>query len=101
MRKYAIIIVIVAAVFAIAVLPQAAEKVTAPVAKAEVKLGPQVTCPLTGDPINKNVYTDYKGERIYFCCPACQPDFEKDPAKYLKVLADKGEKPEAVPVKTK
>ncbi|RYG88268.1 YHS domain-containing protein [bacterium] len=30
------------------------------------------------------LFTDYKGKRYYFCCPACKPTFEKDPAKYAK-----------------
>ena len=101
MRKYVIIAMVAAAVFAAAALSQAAGKAAAPAAKPEVKLGPQVTCPVTGDPINKNTYTDYEGERVYFCCPACVSEFENDPDKYLKVLADKGEKPEAAPAKGK
>ena len=107
MRKYAIIIMVVAAIFAIAALSQAADKPAVPAAKAApaptsvpAKVGPQVTCPLTGEPINKNVYTDYKGQRVYFCCPACSPEFAKNPEKYLAVLAAKGEKPEPAPAKS-
>lgn len=47
----------------------------------------QTTCPvMQGNPINKNIFVDYKGRRIYFCCPACPPAFNKDPEKYLKIL---------------
>lgn len=102
MRKYAIIAIVVAAVFAMATLSQAAEKTAAPVAKAAApvaaKLVPQTTCPVTGNPINKAVYTDYKGKMVYFCCPDCIAVFSKNPEKYLKVLADKGEEPAATPV---
>ena len=44
----------------------------------------QKVCPVTGDPINPNIYVDYQGRRIYFCCPMCPPIFKKDPEKYLK-----------------
>ncbi len=30
------------------------------------------------------LYSDYKGRRYFFCCPACKPSFDKDPAKYAK-----------------
>ena len=46
----------------------------------------QKFCPVTGDPIRKNVYVDYKGRRIYFCDPACVGMFKQDPEKYLKIL---------------
>jgi YHS domain-containing protein len=43
----------------------------------------QKTCPVMGGAINKDIYVDYEGRRIYFCCEACPPVFQKDPAKYL------------------
>jgi YHS domain-containing protein len=44
----------------------------------------QKTCPvMEGNPINKEIYTDYNGRRIYFCCPACKETFAKDPDKYI------------------
>ena len=51
---------------------------------------PQTHCPVMGDPINKNIYLDYKGYRIYFCCKACPEDFKKNPEKYMKKLRDSG-----------
>ena len=48
----------------------------------EKGLKPQTVCPVLGGKINKDVYTDYQGQRIYFCCPACIKSFEK----YLKKL---------------
>jgi YHS domain-containing protein len=32
----------------------------------------------------KKAYADYKGNRYFFCCAGCKPDFEKNPAKYAK-----------------
>jgi len=46
----------------------------------------QKSCPVTGEPINASVYTDYQGKRIYFCCAACEKKFLKSPDQYLKKL---------------
>ena len=50
----------------------------------------QATCPVMGGQINKEFYSDYEGKRVYFCCPACIPEFKKDSAKYVKKLEDQG-----------
>ena len=44
----------------------------------------QKTCPVSGQPVDKSVYTDYKGKRVYFCCAACKEKFLKSPEEYLK-----------------
>ena len=41
---------------------------------------PQTTCPVMGGKINKELFADYDGKRIYFCCPGCVKKFEADPA---------------------
>jgi YHS domain-containing protein len=51
---------------------------------------PQTTCPIMGGKINKEVYTDYKGKRIYFCCKGCPETFKKNPAGYLKKMEEEG-----------
>lgn len=51
---------------------------------------PQKKCPVMGGSINKDIYLDYKGKRVYFCCPACPKEFEKDPEKYIKKLEAEG-----------
>jgi YHS domain-containing protein len=58
---------------------------------------PQTTCPVLGGNINKNVYVDYQGYRVYFCCPGCDTEFKKDPQKYLKKMQDAGITPEKSP----
>jgi YHS domain-containing protein len=63
------------------------------------KLVPQKTCPVQGDPIDKSIFVDYKGKRVYFCCAGCPETFMKDPEKYLKFLAKRGESVENVPKK--
>ena len=50
----------------------------------------QTKCPVMGGKINKEVYVDYQGSRIYFCCPACMDKFKADPEKHLKKLKDQG-----------
>jgi len=48
----------------------------------------QVTCPLSGDPVDTSVFTESKGEKVYFCCAKCKAKFEADPEKYqAKLLA--------------
>jgi len=45
----------------------------------------QQTCPvMEGNKINPKLFTEYKGRRIYFCCPGCDATFKKDPEKYVK-----------------
>jgi YHS domain-containing protein len=50
----------------------------------------QTKCPIRGSTINKNVYVDYQGKRIYFCCPPCIKEFKKDPEKYMKDFEEQG-----------
>ena len=51
---------------------------------------PQTTCPIEGGKINKAIFADYQGKRVYFCCAGCPEEFKKDPAKYVKKLEDDG-----------
>ncbi len=46
----------------------------------------QKICPVMGFEIDKSVFTEYKGKKVYFCCPSCIEEFEKDPEKYLDKL---------------
>lgn len=51
----------------------------------------QTLCPvMDGSPINKDLYTDYNGKRVYFCCGACPKLFAKDPEKYMKKMEKAG-----------
>lgn len=55
--------------------------------KAAVKPAPLI-CPVTGEKIAsvKDAVgsSTYNGKTYYFCCPACKPMFDKNPAKYVK-----------------
>ena len=46
--------------------------------------------PAMGNKINKDVYADYDGKRVYFCCAGCNKAFMKDPDKYLGEMKEAG-----------
>jgi len=46
----------------------------------------QTICPVMGNEIDKDVFTEYKGVKVYFCCPPCIRKFEADPQKYIPKL---------------
>ena len=62
------------------------------------QLGPQTHCPVMGGEINKDVYVDYKGKRIYFCCLGCEEPFLKEAEKHLAKMRVDGIEPERVEV---
>ena len=47
---------------------------------------PQTICPVEGGNIDKKVFVDYQGKRIYFCCKGCPEQFMRAPEKYLPKL---------------
>lgn len=63
----------------------------------------QTLCPILGGEINKEkkAFADYKGKRIYFCCPGCDKEFNKDPEKYVKKMEAEGIKLEDAPADKK
>jgi len=52
----------------------------------QTKSSEQMTCPVMGGLINKDIYTEYDGKKVYFCCPGCEGKFEANPKKYLDKL---------------
>jgi ssDNA-binding Zn-finger/Zn-ribbon topoisomerase 1 len=64
-------------------------------AAAEVRA--QTKCPVMGGAINKKLYADVDGKRIYVCCKGCIGAIKKDPAKYIKKLEADGVVVEDVP----
>ena len=59
---------------------------------------PQETCPVMGGKVNKTLYSDHSGKRVYFCCAGCIAPFNKEPEKYIKQLEDAGVELDSVPV---
>ncbi len=48
----------------------------------------QTTCPVSGEDINPEVFTDYRGVRVFFCCPTCKRKFINEPDKYVSSLPE-------------
>jgi uncharacterized membrane protein len=45
-------------------------------------------CPVMPDELtDPDIWVDYKGTRVYFCCRRCKHKFERDPEKYVANLA--------------
>lgn len=57
----------------------------------------QTKCPVMGLTPSPDIYTDYQGKRIYFCCDYCPAEFAKDPERYLQKLKDEGVELEDAP----
>ncbi len=47
------------------------------------------TCPVTGEPVNKNVKAEINGRTVYACCEGCLATVKKSPELYLKPEAKK------------
>lgn len=81
--------------FASAVYP-AAEAANAPdredaIAEPEHSQVTNVMCPVMPDmKVNPEIFTDYQGKRVYFCCLNCRAAFQKDPERYLPLLPQFG-----------
>ena len=52
----------------------------------DIKGVEQTVCPVMGGKINKSIYTEYQGQKVYFCCGGCVGKFEKEPEKYISKL---------------
>ena len=46
----------------------------------------QTICPVMAGPVNKSIFTDYQGKKVYFCCAQCLDTFKADPNKYVDKL---------------
>lgn len=57
---------------------------------AVVRAEPQTVCPIMGGTIDKKVFADHDGKRVYFCCAGCITPFQKDPAKHIAKLESQG-----------
>jgi Cu(I)/Ag(I) efflux system membrane fusion protein len=46
----------------------------------------QVLCPVMGNPIQEDVFIEYKGVKVHFCCWGCDKKFKAEPEKYIPNL---------------
>ncbi len=44
------------------------------------------TCPVTGEPVNRNLTTEYEGQLVAFCCGGCLAQFESDPESFAEAI---------------
>jgi hypothetical protein len=70
--------------------------------KSEIKPYKLDTCAVTDEKLGemgKPFVFEHKDQEIKLCCKSCKKDFDKDPAKYLKKMAEaeKGKKPPVQP----
>jgi YHS domain-containing protein len=63
---------------------------------SKIMLKPQTTCPVMKKPVDKKLFVDYKGKRMYVCCPGCLEKARKNPKKYIDILAEMGQGVETV-----
>ncbi len=42
------------------------------------------TCPVTGEPVNKDVKFGFYGRTVYFCCESCRDAAKKTPERFIK-----------------
>lgn len=106
MKSKKILLVALILLVAFALFTLAAYAKEAPAKETGSKVAKaQTMCPVLKEKINKKIFTDYKGKRIYFCCPKCVVDFKKDPEKYMKIFEKEGvtleNAPKKEPVKPK
>ena len=66
-------------------------------ANGEVVAKLQASCPVMGGKIDRKLYVDYGGMRVYVCCQGCIEAVRTDPTKHIEKLAEKGEVPAAAP----
>ena len=48
----------------------------------------QVTCPVTGEPVDRKTFIEHDGKKVFFCCKGCLGKFQKDPDRYKVRLAN-------------
>ena len=94
--KFAALVLVTA--FALALTPALPAAAPAPALQHTQSLPPGVkpypldVCIVGGEKLGsmgKPAVLIHEGQEIKFCCSACEPDFKKEPAKYLAKLAPK------------
>lgn len=63
----------------------------------DAALRPQTHCPVMGGEVNREVFADHDGVRVYFCCAGCDAEFRKDPERYIREMRDAGIELERAP----
>ena len=69
--------------------PQKEEEVTTKDTGSQT-LKAQTIDAFSGKLVNKDIYADYNGKRIYFCCDQSKNQFNNDPEKYIEKFRELG-----------
>ncbi len=48
----------------------------------------QVSCPVTGEPVDQKVVVEHNGGKVNFCCKGCAKKFQAEPGKFKASLAN-------------
>jgi YHS domain-containing protein len=91
MIRPVIIVAIIVAISSIPALADTPADTTEKAAPNVVHLGTQTHCPVGGGEIDRSVFVDHQGQRVYFCCPGCDGAYVKDPEAHLAKIAAKGQ----------
>jgi hypothetical protein len=59
-------------------------------AEGKEQSGAQSLCPVMNLKINKDLYVDVEGKRIYVCCAHCIDKIKSDPAEYIDKMTQQG-----------
>jgi len=59
-------------------------------APAVIEEGNQEVCPFSGGAIDKEIFADYEGKRVYFCLPKCIARFIRDPGGNIAKMESDG-----------
>lgn len=55
------------------------EKYVAKLSKEDQEaIKPNTECPVSHEPVNKALFVEYRGRKVYFCCENCVEKFKKD-----------------------
>lgn len=101
-RRISILTVLGVAIFAAAATicyGQEIQPKSSPVPRSVAHAPPKIAkCPVTpSEDIDPEVFTEYEGKRIYFCCDRCRIKFLRDPAKYTAQLVSNSPAAEPTP----
>jgi len=88
--QIAIVVLVGLLLIGMAVLPGCKKSEPAPAPEpgegTAVAATVQTTCPVMAGAINKDLFIEYKGKKVYFCCAGCVDTFKANPEKYLDKL---------------
>ena len=93
------VIAMMAMMFAVGTALASGDHAESAKADAAKDVKSQAVCPVMGRKVNKKLYVDYKGERLYVCCQGCVKMVKKNPEKWFKKAKAGGVTLDKVPVK--